>query len=247
MIKIAVIRGKEGVYIPYIEYGTIGWLKTMNGEVRQCKCVGFKFVENFPYCKIQYKWSIAGIAGKDSSVVGTESRITTGADEFRGIIYSDFNSARFGRGLPNVIPQENEMLPNAKFYVAADLVNRYHVVTDNIELKQDDYGNKYLNLFAYGINKDRSVTRYLTGFDIVMDKNGIRSCVPMLDGRVDGIHRYATKESAYAAIEPIKVYTFDEEEPTDTDDDTLCITIKIKSCDLNKISDIAEFLEHVNR
>lgn len=242
--KFVVVRGKEGVYIPYVEYDTIGWLKTINGEVRQCKCVGFKFDNNFPYSKIQYKWSIVG---KDISVVGTESRLTTDADETTGIIYTDFNSAKLGRGLPNVIPQKNEMLPNTKFYVVADLVNRYHVITDNIELKQDVYGNNYLNLLAYGINKDKSVTRYLTGFDIVMDKNGIRTCVPMLDGRVDGIHRYATKENAYAAIEPIKVYTFDEEEPTDADDDTLYITIKIKSCDLNKISDIAEFLEYVNR
>lgn len=242
--KFVVVRGKNGVYMRYIKYGTIGWLKTTNGDVRQCRCVGTKWkISNSSIATPIYEWEVAGI---DTHCIGTASRLFQNDNKVKGIIYTDFESAKLGKSYESLIEQYNEMRANDEFYIVSDLVHRYGA-EGLVTLQQSCYGYHYIQLSTYGINKDKSVCLYDTDFEVLLDKNGIRTYVPLLEGKVDGKRRYASKKAAYAAIEPIKVYTFDEEEPTKTDDDTLCVTIKIKSCDLNKISDIAEFLEYINR
>lgn len=217
--------------LAYVPFGTIGYVKTTDNEIRQCKCLGAKWVEgnekigNIPLYP-QYEWKVAGIREHQFSK-SVPSRLP------HGIIYTTEEYAQRGSSATSyACAQKGELNPTAVFPIFNYLINKYGLKANNFKV----FGSTYecLEIKTYTKNKDHTTSLRETDFEVFIDENGIDCRIPMLEGPVNGIRRYATAEKAYASMKPLKVYSLDDDE----DDDILPTISRVKMTIEVEIEDI---------
>ena len=216
--------------VNYVAYGTIGWLKTKDNEVRQCKCVGAKVVK----AHFQYEWKVAGIKEHQ---FGSSNRLAL------GIIYQTERGAQHGDTYHGTA---DEMKPNRKLSVHTLLKAKYGLSDGCFHM--GGTWNNFLTLQTYAVMKDHTCRRLDTDFDIIIDENGVDIVVPMLDGEVNGVRRYPTSEKAYASMKPLKTYSLDDEEDDDEPKPTkkVKVTIEVECDNVGKIKELGTIIEIKN-
>lgn len=201
----------------YIPFGTIGYVKTIHNEVRQCKCLGGRtkcVKEGEDRYSIQYEWKVAGY--KEHFFTFSSCRLPIGR------IYKDEVSAQRGTADIKYSSQMGEMTFTETFPIFNYLIEKYGMDVKCFHL----FGtfDNMLGIKTYAKLKNNTTQLRSTDFEVIVDENGIDCRIPMLDGEVDGIRRYPTTEKAYAAMKPLKVYLLDD----DDDDDVMPTPTKIK-------------------
>lgn len=216
--------------LKYVPFGTIGYVKTINNEVRQCKCLGAKWelgkdsLAHVP----TYEWKVAGIKEHQ---FGSASRLAI------GIIYKTEIDAQKGgaRGATKI----GELYASATFPIFNYLINKYGMSVDCFECI--GAWSHCLHISTYLCNKDHTVSLCKTDFEVLIDENGIDCRIPMLEGVVNGVRRYPTAEKAYAAMKPLKTYSLDDDvAPTPT---KIKVTIEVEIDDIDKVKKYATILE----
>lgn len=188
--------------IDYVRYGTIGWLKTTNNEIRQCKCMGAIWETNKGgYLKPTYEWKVAGITehqfgGHCNLEIGTIYQ----TEKYAQHGYSSYHSCAGGLLQYNGVLSVHGAM-HKKYGIDINKCIRMSGTWDNI-----------LSLQCYGISVNNAIALYPTAFNIKLDKEGIDVYIPMLDGCVDNKHRYPTYELAQAACKPLKTYLLEEDD-----------------------------------
>lgn len=233
MVSNVIVRGTS---LFYVELGTLAWLKTENGEIRQCKCVGVKWVNSdndTPHP--QHEWKVAGLNG------------TIFSDWLRpknGVIYTTKEAARNGRGYNGAPKQIGEIDYNTHTSVVDFLCKKYGLTEKNFVVHN---GQFYTTLWvkAYRILTDNSIDMCCVDFEADVTKNGFDIRIPMLDGVVNGYRRYATKEKAMQALKArTKVYSFDDEDESDTQAKTkVKITIEVETENVEQIKKFATIIQ----
>lgn len=191
--------------IGYLSYGTTGWLKTKDNEVRQCKCVGAKWgtKENTTGCSngsaAIYEWKVAGIK---EHMHGSMSRLPI------GVIYTNVQDAQHGG--TDEARKIGEMESNSTISIKDFLTAKYGLEAGCFRM-QGTWDN-ILSLKTYSANPDNTVSLLATDFEITLDGNGIDIAVPLLDEPADGQRRFATRKEAYESMTPLFVHTLDEDE-----------------------------------
>lgn len=225
----------------YIPFGTIGYVKTTNNEVRQCKCLGGKTMlmkEGASLHSIQYEWKVAGY--KDHFFTFSPCCLSIGH------IYMDEVSAQRGSADTEYGNQIGEMSLSKKgltFPIFDYLIKKYGM--DVKCFNTMGTWNDCFHIETYSSNKDHTTSLRGTDFEVVVDENGIDCRVPMLDGVVNGIRRYPTAEKAYASMKPLKTYSLDDDEdddvvPTPT---KIKVTIEVEINNLDNVKKYATILE----
>lgn len=201
----------------YISFGTIGYVKTIHNEVRQCKCLGGRTMpmkEGADQHSIQYEWKVAGY--KEHFFTFSSCCLPIGH------IYKDEVSAQRGSADTEYGSQKGEMVFDNTFPIFNYLINKYDMDVKCFDM-MGTFGN-LLEIKTYAKLKNNTTRLRSTDFEVIVDENGIDCRIPMLDGEVDGIHRYPTAEKAYDAMKPLKTYLLDDDE----DDDVIPTPTKIK-------------------
>lgn len=220
--------------IKFVRFGTMGYVKTTDNEVRQCKCLGGKTMpmkEGGSLHSIQYEWKVAGY--KEHFFTFSPSRISIGR------IYIDEVSAQRGGASENCPTQKGEMTAVAMFPIFNYLINKYGMSVDCFKAT-GTWGNCF-HIETYAKFKDNTTGRRATDFEVIVDENGIDCRVPMLDGEVNGIHRYPTAEKAYASMKPLKTYSLDDDvQPKVT---KVKVTIEVEIENLDNVKKYATILE----
>lgn len=222
----------------YIPFGTIGYVKTTNNEVRQCKCLGGKTMpmkDGESMHDIRYEWKVAGY--KEHFFTFSSCCLSIGH------IYMDEVSAQRGTADTKYGNQKGQMTFTRTFPIVACLIEKYGM--DVNCFKTTGTWNDCFHIETYSSNKDHTTSLRRTDFEVVVDENGIDCRVPMLDGVVDGIHRYPTAEKAYASMKPLKTYSLDDDEdddvvPTPT---KIKVTIEVEINNLDNVKKYATILE----
>lgn len=224
--------------ISYIPFGTIGYVKTIHNNIRQCKCVGgrTKPVEEGKDCyAIQYEWKVAGY--KEHFFTFSCCCLPIGH------IYKDEVSAQRGTADTERDSQKGEMTPADTFPIFNYLINKYGMSVDCF--KSTGTWNNYFHIETYARFKDNTTGRRATDFEVIVDENGIDCRIPMLEGMVDGVRRYPTAEKAYAAMKPLDIYLLDDEE--DEDDAPMPakikVTIEVEIDNIENVKKYATILE----
>lgn len=225
----------------YIPFGTIGYVKTTNNDVRQCKCLGGKtmpMTEGGDMHSIQYEWKVAGY--KEHFFTFSSCNISIGH------IYVDEVSAQRGTAETKYGGQKGEMTftkSGRVFPIFNYLINKYGMSVDCFKLRGtwDDC----FQISTYSSNKDHTTSLRSTDFEVVVDENGIECRIPMLDGKVNGIHRYPTAEKAYASMKPLKTYSLDDDEDDDVQPKVtkVKVTIEVEVENLDNVKKYATILE----
>ena len=223
----------------YIPFGTIGYVKTTNNEVRQCKCLGGKskrIKEDGEVHEIEYEWKVAGY--KEHFFTFSSCCLSIGH------IYVDEVSAQRGSADTKYGNQKGEMTftnSGCVFHIFNYLIEKYGMSTDCFKLS-----GTWHNLFhieTYAKFKDHTTKRKATDFEVVVDENGIDCRVPMLDGEVNGIHRYPTAEKAYASMKPLKTYTLDDDDVVAPTPTKIKVTIEVEVDNIDNVKKYATILE----
>lgn len=208
----------------YIPYGTIGFVRTNNNEIRMCKMVGATLKKNENNCgayQLYYEWKVAGIKPHQFTFSTCELTI--------GTIYRSEIGAQQGGA------SADRMKCTSSIRIAEYLRNKYGMSKECFSLGGTWY--KLFSIETYGVMTNHTIARKPTDFDIVVDENGISVSVPMLDGCVDGVRRYPTYDAAYKAMKPLKVYSLDDDD--DEEDEPkpskVVITIEIETTDIDKV------------
>lgn len=227
MIKCEKRIGSTNIY--YLAWGTIGWLKTRDNEIRQCKCVGAKLKrDKCSWCSsLQYEWKVAGIKEHQ---YGTENTLSNGT------IYTTEQYAQCGAS--NGVIGDGIMTTNRVFSLHEYLIRQYGLTTDCFKL---EFGwNNTFTLRTYGIMKDHTIRLLDTDFDIIINNKGIDVVVPFLDN----MRRYPTAEKAFSSMKPLKVYSLDDEDNDVTQPHKkIKVTIEIESHNLSKLKEIGVIVE----
>lgn len=204
----------------YIPFGTIGYVKTTDNEVRQCKCLGGKTMpvkDGESLHSIQYEWKVAGY--KEHFFTFSCCCLSIGH------IYKDEISAQRGSSNNNCGNQKGEMTftENGRVFPIFNYLIKKYGMDVNCFKCTGTWSNLF-HIETYAKFKDNTTGLMNTDFEVIIDENGIDCCIPMLDGEVNGIRRFPTAEKAYAAMKPLKTYLLDD----DYDDEVAPITKKIK-------------------
>lgn len=224
--------------IKFVRFGTIGYVKTTDNEVRQCKCLGGKTMptkEGGSVHSIQYEWKVAGY--KEHFFTFSPSRISIGR------IYIDEVSAQRGGASENCPTQKGEMTAIATFPIFNYLINKYGMSVDCFKCTGTWYNCFHIETYAKF--KDNTTGLRATDFEVIIDENGIDCRVPMLDGAVNGIRRFPTAEDAYAAMKPLKTYSLDDDEDDDVKPTTtkIKVTIEVEIDNIDNVKKYATILE----
>lgn len=217
----------------YIPFGTIGFVKTIDNEVRQCKCLGGKTMpmkEGEDLYSIKYEWKVAGY--KEHFFTFSDCCISIGR------IYIDEITAQRGSANVNAPTQIGNMKFFKTFPIFAHLINKYGMSTKCF--KASGTWNNCFQIETYASFKNNTIGLKDTDFEVIIDENGIDCRVPMLDGAVNGIRRYPTPEKAYASMKPLKTYLLDD----DDDDDVAPTPTKIKvmiEVEINNIDNVKKY------
>lgn len=200
--------------IEYVKYGTMAYVRMAGHEVRACRCLGAKWerpanANSWSRVAVpMYEWEVAGM---DKHYFTTGSRLEI------GIIYDTAEHA--AKGTPNIhvysMKPIGELQPNAKFDLADLVASKYGMGSECFS-KVDYPFHSEFGVSTYALYKDNTIALRKTDIDITIDENGVNVSIPMIDGRVDGIHRYPTYKAAQAAMQPCKVITFggESKQPT---------------------------------
>lgn len=224
--------------IKFVPFGTIGYVKTIDNEVRQCKCLGGKTIptKEVETCyAIQYEWKVAGY--KEHFFTFSPSRISIGR------IYVDEVSAQRGCASEYGPTQNGEMTATTKFPIFNYLINKYGMSVNCF--KVTGTWNNCFHIETYAKFDDNTTGLRETDFEVIIDENGIDCCIPMLEGNVNGIQRFPTEEDAYAAMKPLKVYLLDDEEDDDVEPTTtkIKVTIEVEIDNIDNVKKYATILE----
>lgn len=222
----------------YIPFGTIGYVKTTNNEVRQCKCLGGKTMpmkEGENLHSIQYEWKVAGY--KEHFFTFSSCCLSIGH------IYKDEVSAQRGTADVKYGDKKGEMTCFGTFPIFNYLINKYGMSVDCFKL--EGTWNHCFHIETYAKFKDNTTGRRATDFEVIVDENGIDCRVPMLEGVVDGIRRYPTAEKAYASMKPLKTYSLDDDEDDDVQPKVtkVKVTIEVEIENLDNVKKYATILE----
>ena len=220
--------------LSYVPYGTIGWVKTKDNEVRQCKLVGAKWVQDRDCTPLYpvYEWRVAGI-----------------------------KEHQFGFGKADTIPigfiSKTEHDAQIRAYSSGGTMNGDGYV-DVIPFLKDKYGmqrccfkfgggalNENLEVMAYENYPDGSVRLTKVDLDIEVTEKGFDITIPSIEGTDKKRRTYPTREKAIAARRPLKTYTFDDEDGAEVqrESEKVSITIEIKKDDIEKLKEIAKIKE----
>lgn len=224
--------------ISYIPFGTIGYVKTIHNNIRQCKCVGGRtkpVEEGKDRYAIQYEWKVAGY--KEHFFTFSSCCLPIGH------IYKDEVSAQRGSADTERGNQKGEMTAADTFPIFNYLINKYGMDVKCFNL-MGTFGN-LLQIKTYGKLLNNTTKLLLTDFEVIVDENGIDCRIPMLEEVVDGVRRYPTAEEAYAAMKPLDVYLLDDEED---DDDApmptkIKVTIEVEIDNIENVKKYATILE----
>lgn len=222
----------------YIPFETIGYVKTTNNEVRQCKCLGghLKPIEvgKTDY-SIQYEWKVAGY--KEHFFTFSSCCLSIGH------IYKDEVSAQRGTADVKYGNQKGEMTCFCTFPIFNYLIQKYGMDVKCFKL-EGTWSNRF-HIETYTSNQNHTTCLRHTDFDVVIDENGIDAIVPMLEGAVDGIRRYPTAEKAYASMKPLKTYSLDDDEDDDvpTTPTKIKVTIEVEIDNIDNVKKYATILE----
>ena len=217
----------------YLSFGTIGYVKTIHNEVRQCKCLGGRTMpmkDGTDQHSIQYEWKVAGY--KEHFFTFSSCCLPIGH------IYKDEVSAQRGSADTEYGSQKGEMAFDCTFPIFNYLINKYGMDTKCFNM-MGTFGN-LLQIETYGKLFNNTTKLFPTDFEVIVDENGIDSRIPMLDGKVDGVRRYPTAEKAYDAMKPLKTYLLDDDE----DDDVIPTPTKIKvtiEVDIDNIDNVKKY------
>lgn len=216
-----------------VKIGTIGWMKCMDNTIRQCKCVNVYFVKCDSFYTTQYEWLIGGMGIRRGSC----SRI-----EKVGIIYQTEKDALIGYGDTIYGHQDNEMFPNIKIDILYILKQKYGL--SNYCIERQEFSDNLYHLRTYGVMQDNSIALRETDFFVTWSEKGVIDVViPMLEGSVNGIRRYPTREIALQHVRQLKVYTLDDEIENDVAPITkVKVTIEVETTNLENIKKIAKIL-----
>ena len=222
----------------YIPFGTIGYVKTIHNNVRQCKCLGGRtkpVEEGKDRYAIEYEWKVAGY--KEHFFTFSPCCLTIGR------IYRDEVSAQRGAADTKYGSNKGEMTADYTFPIFNYLIKKYgmDVKCFNVIGTFDDF----LQIKTYGKLLNNTTKLLLTDFEVIVDENGIDCCIPMLDGVVDGVRRFPTAEKAYDAMKPLDVYLLDDDEddddiPTPT---KIKVTIEVEIDNIDNVKKYATILE----
>lgn len=212
----------------YIPFGTIGYVKTTNNEVRQCKCLGGKTIPKGggSLHSIQYEWKVAGYS--EHFFTFSCSYISLGR------IYIDEVSAQRGLSSEFCPTQKGEMTFTNTFPIFKYLINKYGMSVDCFK-NSGTFGTCF-QIETYANVTNNTTELRATDFEVIVDENGIDCRIPMLDGEVKGVRRFPTAEDAYAAMKPLKTYLLD--------DDVAPIATKMKfiiEVDIDNIENIKKY------
>lgn len=224
--------------INYIPFGTMGYVKTIHNEVRQCKCLGGRTMpmkEGADQHSIQYEWKVAGY--KEHFFTFSSCCLPIGH------IYKDEVSAQRGSADTEYGSQKGEMAFDCTFPIFNYLINKYDMDVKCFNM-MGTFGN-LLEIKTYAKLKDNTTRLRSTDFEVIVDENGIDCRIPMLDGEVDGIRRYPTAEKAYDAMKPLKTYLLDDDDeddvmPTPT---KIKVTIEVEIDNIDNVKKYATILE----
>lgn len=202
MIKSIKTTQKENTIVKYVRVGTIGWLKTINNEVRQCRLERVSFKDrHVPILE----WKVASV--KDT-LIGNDWNTINGV----GVIYNTKYEAEHGSS--NVRCNSSKFTTNDTFDVRKSLIERYGDFSRDML-----YDNGYccwdcsLAIHTIKMKDDGTmVLDYNTPFNVVIDKNGVNITIPS----VDKGERFLTQKAALATYKPLPIYTLDDEEETKT-------------------------------
>lgn len=219
--------------ISYIAYGTIGYVKTTDNEVRQCKCIATRWIDNknTNFLKRQFEWKVAGY--KEHFFTFSTYRLSIGN------IYLTEEFAQRGTADKYGVCENKRMNTNRNVSVHGYLMEKYGMTKDCFDV--DGIFDNILLIKTYATMEDGTIKLLPSDIEIVADKDGFRIGIPMLDGSVNGIHRYPTFEKACAASKPLKVYFLDDDEPTTPK--KMKITIEIECDKVGKIKELATIID----
>lgn len=217
----------------FIAYGTIGYLRTANNEVRQCVCLGGHSIPSLQQQgrhEMEYEWKVAGF--NEHFTTRSVSRLSI------GIIYDSESAAKRGTYRADVPAQIGELKTNLKVNLYEILNSKYGLSRNCVKL-----GGTWDDLFSlhcYGVCTDNSVKTFSTDFEIFVIEDGVEIIVPHLDKNL----RYPTKEQAYNAMAPCKTYLLvDEYEKETPTIKKITITIEVEETNLEEVKKYATILK----
>lgn len=217
----------------YLACGTIGWLKTINNEVRQCKCVGAKLVQDKDdYAHLEYEWKVAGIK---EHLFGTFNTLDYGR-----IFLTEYD-AQHGSVDGYCANKKGIMTPNRKISFHQYLMRKYGLTKDCFEFHGVWYD--FVSLSTYGVMKDHTIRLLDTDFDIIVNESGVDIIVPLLDGGVNGKRRYPTKEKAYSSMKPLRSFSLDDDDDVPQTPQKVKITIEIECGKINKLKELGAIIK----
>ena len=235
--------------IKIIPYGTIGWLKTTENTIHQCKCIGAKWVsptdyDNDPSIPL-YEWRVAGLPNhifSFGSVVRTnynqvyrnysDEKPLTFNNGVSGNIFTSREYANNGK-LGNLV-KDGYMKPTKSVNIVDVMMKQYGFDLDGVNV-----GYGFLSLRPYEIWRDNSIKQngWITKFELTMDEKGFHLIVPsILSGKY-----YPSKEIAMAHTLSLPTFTFDNEDGTDDNEEVFIeYTFKVNKKVIDTLKEIFE-------
>lgn len=208
-------NGMCSTLIKYVPVGTMGWLKTKNGEVRQTKLVKVVWCENtkkeiVPRCE----WKVAGIK---EHVFGTWNILPC------GVIYKTEFLAQHGSAMK--CHHEGIIAPTFSFNLYSVLVNKYGDFDINERFSCESTWKDVLSINTIAMEQDGTMPiKRKTPFCVEIDSDGVHAWIPSVDNGT----RFLTQGAALASYKPKKSITFDDEDVVDDEPNEKTITLKVE-------------------
>ena len=233
-MEIKDIKTNRGysTIISYVPVGTIGWLKTKEGEVRQVKLVKIEWVSSKEGCNhARYEWKVAGLK---EHYFGTHNTLSIGT-----IYETEFYAQHGGATHCNY---KGVLCDKWVFNIYGILEKKYGVFPPDDRFDCAGTWGDFLSISTIAMAQDGTMPiQRNTPFCVEIDSDGIRAWIPSVDNGT----RFLTREAALASYKPKKSITFEdeEEEIADEEEKTITLKVEVKESDFQMIKHMIKVVD----
>ena len=224
---------KNGCFLlfPYVKYGTKGFVKTLSGEIRECKCLGGELKPNIGWGTMEYMWKVADV---DEIQYGTKNTIPI------GVIYKSLDGATYGTCRGSLANSASDVMEeNCSFSPISYLGVKYGINKENVNYIGSN--NNIIELKTFRITNENKVVGFVTDFNLSISKDLVNINIPI----VDSGKAFISSDDAQNSIKPPKVFYLDD---NNDDEDTSSYTklvIEIKESKLDDLREIAHIVDKI--
>lgn len=209
----------------YIEYGTKGFVKTLNGEIRECKCLGGTLKPQTGWGVMEYMWKVAGV---DEIQHGTKNTIPL------GVIYKSLEGATYGTCRGSLANSEPDTMDeNGYMFPIPYLAQKYGIGSENVR-----FIGAHMNIIelkTFLVSRDSKVIEMNTDFNLSVTKDGVTIDIPSVDNE----STFVSSDDAWNSIKPSKVFYLDDDKGKEDVSSYTRLVVDIKESKMDDLRDIA--------